>query len=255
MDLLSPPILSRYQFKQYIKPILPLHTYSAHTSSGYPSFSVLITFSPWEAWIWQSPTFPGSPCSSHAELSFETNSWACVHVYQLGSYLVFLSQLASAPLGVLFAWEHKGSPGARPQTLHIVYTCIRVCFSEEHLLPGVVALYCGIAPVCLLVSCIYTLPLVGYQQSTPDTWYRQLIKKKNKANPKAQLKMCVCVCVQNPTAYPKQTHFYHNTMILSWKHFYVIFISPLPYASAGSPHPGALSLTERQILLLYYYIL
>lgn len=127
MDLLSPPILSRYQFRQYIQPILPLHTYSAHASSGYPSFSILITFSPWEAWIWQSPTFPGSPCSSHAELSFETNSWACVHVYQLGSYLVFLSQLASAPLGVLFAWEHKGSPGARPQTVHIVYTCLSLC--------------------------------------------------------------------------------------------------------------------------------
>lgn len=43
------------------------------------------------------------------------------HVYQLGSYLVFLSQLASVPLGVLFAWEHKGSPGARPQTLNRVY--------------------------------------------------------------------------------------------------------------------------------------
>lgn len=36
-----------------------------------------------------------------------------MHVYQLGSYLVFQSQLASAPSGALSAWEHKGSPRAR----------------------------------------------------------------------------------------------------------------------------------------------
>lgn len=44
-----------------------------------------------------------------------------------------------------------------------------VCLSCEHLLPGASALHSGIVSVSLLVSCIYTPPLVGYQQSTPDT--------------------------------------------------------------------------------------
>lgn len=46
-------------------------------------------------------------------------------MYQLGSYLVFLSQLPSGPLGVgVFAWEHRGSPGAGPQTLHEIYVFV-----------------------------------------------------------------------------------------------------------------------------------
>lgn len=58
-----------------------------------------------------------------------------MHVCQLGSYLVFQSQLASAPLGVLSAWEHKGSPGARPYTLHILsmfesVAALSICYQE-----------------------------------------------------------------------------------------------------------------------------
>lgn len=145
------------------------------------------------AWIWQSPTFPGSLCSSHAELSFKTNSWACVLVYQLGSYLVFLSQLASAPLGVLFAWEHKGSPGARPQTLYTVYV-----FSLKHLLPGVVALYRGIAPMCPCVLYLYPsfsgiLTVNSWHLMQTADWKTTTTKKKQ-GQPQstvANVRMCV----------------------------------------------------------------
>lgn len=138
----------------------------------------------------------------------------------------------------------QGKPWSKVQ--HTTYTVyVWVCHSLEHLLPGVIAPYRGIAPVCLLVSCIYTLPLMGFQQSIPATWYRQLIWKKTRSTPKHS---CKHVLVQNPTAYPKQTTFYHNTLILSWRHFCVTFISLFSYPSAGSPHSGGLTLTEGEIL-------
>lgn len=110
------------------------------------------------------------------------------HVYQLGSYLVFLSQLASVPLGGSLRMGAQGKPWSKaPNTKQSV--CVWVWFSYKHLLPGVEACDTGIAPVSILLSCIYTLPSAGYQQSSSDTWHKQLIKKnkKNKANPKAQL--------------------------------------------------------------------
>lgn len=187
------------------------------------------------AWIWPSPSPPNSPCPSHAELSFETNSWACVHVCQLGSYLVFQSQLASAPLGVLSAWEDKGSPGARPlhtaNTVHVWVKAWSICYQE--LLRHTVGLLMSVS------MCLVFIPLDPNSQFlTPDTgsWFE---KNKTRSTPKHS---CKHVYVENPTAY-------QTTMILSWKHFYVTFISIFSYPSAGSPHPGGLSLTERQILL------
>lgn len=110
------------------------------------------------------------------------------HVYQLGSYLLFLSQLASVPLGVLFAWEHKGSPGARPQTLNRVYvfecdSATSICCQESR----------SVTLGLLLPQsfCLVFIPFhrwdTNSQLLTPDTssWLRKT--KKNKANPKAQL--------------------------------------------------------------------
>lgn len=151
--------------------VLPSHTYSSHTvaSSLYSSFSVVNMFSPWEAWIWQSSSFPGSLCISHAELSSETNSWACVHVCQMGSYLVFQSQLASAPPGVFSAWEHKGSPGARPYTLCTVYICVCHCVSQLGTSVRTAAPYSGIAPISFLVSCI--LVFIPFPPRDPNSQF------------------------------------------------------------------------------------
>ena len=91
------------------------------TLSHLPSIHLSLRFLPGRLESGSLPSYPGSPCSSHAQLSFETNSWACVLACQLGSYLVFsVSAGVSSLGGVLFAWEHKGSLRAGP--LHTTYT-------------------------------------------------------------------------------------------------------------------------------------
>lgn len=134
-----------------------------------------------------------------------------------------------------------------PGPTHHIY-CICLSLSQ---LEASVARSCGSRQwdcSCLTPCVLYLYPSFG-GIPTVNSWHLTQaadLKKKTRSTPKHS---CKHVYVQNPTAYPKQATFYHTTMILSWRHFYVIFISPYSYPSAGSPHPGGLSLTEREILL------
>lgn len=129
-----------------------------------------------------------------------------------------------------------------PRTLHRLYVC--ECHSLQH--P-----YNGIAPVCVLVSCIYTpsfngIPTVRASHLMEAADLEEEEKKKNKVNPKNTVANMHMYRIQQSS--PKQTTLYHTTVIPSWKHFYVTFISPVSHPSAASPHPGGLTLTERQML-------
>lgn len=184
---------------------LPFYSYSRHTigSPVYPSFSVLTTFSPSEAGICRSTLFPRSMSASRAQLSSETNSWACMHLCQLGSYLVFFClSWHQAPLGALSAWEHKGSPGASP--LHTTYIILFDKGSLELLLTKAVVSYNRIASWWVVF-----IPFQGWNPNSqplpPDgsSWQKGR-KKNNKVNPKEQLQQ---LHVQNPAAYPKTNNF------------------------------------------------
>lgn len=133
---------------------------------------------------------------------------------------------------------------------HYIY-CICLSLSQ---LEASVARICG----SIQLDCSCLSPCVLYLYSSldgiPTVNSCHLIHaadvKKQTTKKQGQPQSTVAnVYLQNPTEYPKQASFYHITLILSWKHFDATFISPFSYPSASSPHPGGLSLTEREILL------
>lgn len=160
-----------------VKTILPLHnTVHSLASSVYPSLRIPAMFCPWKAWKYLAVLHHclalcvldmlNSPLRQTAEPVCKCVSWALTLFFSLSWRLLpWGSSLHGCTREAL-------ESGLTHYSTYTVY--VRVCHSMEHLLPGVTASYSGIDPVWLLVSCIYTLPLKGSQQSTPDTWYRQL---------------------------------------------------------------------------------
>lgn len=230
--------------------VLPLHTCSAHTvvSSVYPSF-----YDPHHIFSLGGFNLAvslislllcvlhllNSPLRQAAEAVCVCVSWALT--------LFFSLSWRQLPWGVLSAWEHKGSPGARPYThqTDCVFESVSVCgFCEQES----EAAYSGITPVCLHGPVF--IPFRWWDPNSqflpPDTgsWFEKK-KKITRSTPKHSWKH---VHVQKPTLYPRQTIFYHTALIISWKHFYGPLISPFSNPSAGSPHPGGLTLTKREIM-------
>lgn len=165
--------------------------------------------------------------ASQAQLSSETNSWACMHLCQLGSYLVFLFFIflswLQAPLGALSAWKHRGSPG--PSPLHTTYSILFERGSLELLLAGAVVSYNGIASWWVV---FILLPWwnPNSQPLPPDRSSWQKKGGKQQGQPQRAVAAVACTESSNTTQ-NKQLFFYHNTLILS---------SSDP--SADSPHPG-----------------
>lgn len=185
--------------------------------------------------------------SARSDLSFETNSWVvCVFVCLCLCVCVCLCVCSSWALTLFFClscfqvpWGWGSSHVSTREALELGprHWIQSTCLSEELQLYTV-----GLFLSSLLVSYIYTPPLVGYQQSTPDTWYRQL---KNKVRPKAH---CVCACTSMQSNSPPQNKVGFATTQLSAGKSFLWSLSPW-YASDASSHPGAPSLTERQIVL------
>lgn len=115
-------------------------------------------------------------------------------------------------------WSQAPFHGAH----NTLYLCWRVCHSLElwfhtvGLLHTMLYLY----PSCDGIPTVNSCHLIQAADK----------KKKTRSTPKSSWNCCM----QNPTVYPKQTAFYHNTLILC---------SSNP--SAGSPHPGGFTATER----------
>lgn len=120
--------------------------------------------------------------------------------------------------------------------LHAYTVNVWVCHNLEHQLLGDEAPYrdCSCLSPCALYlyPCFDGAPTVNSHHLTQTADF-----EKTRSNPKQTYKH---VHVQNPTAYPRQTTFYHNTAIFSWRHFCVTFI--FSYSSPGLPHPGGCTL-------------
>lgn len=158
-----------------------------------------------------------SVCTSHAELPFETNSWACAHVCQLGSYLVFQSQLASTPLGgpLSLCMGAQGKPWSQALTHNLYCICLTLLQLEASVTRscGSMKWECSRLPCC--ASYLYPsfggIPTVN--PPPPDRGSRGKKKKKSKtrSTPKNSCNMCM-LGIQQQNLHNKQL-FNHTTVI------------------------------------------
>lgn len=101
--------------------------------------------------------------------------------------LFFSLSWRQLPWGALSAWEHKGSPGARPYT-HCIY-----CVSLLQLRASVGRSCCSMQWDCsCLPHCVlYLYPSYG-EIPTVNSCHLIQTAEKNRVNPKAQLQTCAC---------------------------------------------------------------
>lgn len=124
-----------------------------------------------------------SPLRQTAEPVCMCVSWALT--------LFFSLSWRQLPWGLLSAWEHKGSPGARPYTLHILYmfepvTAWSFCYQESWL--HKVGMLLTVSLGLIFIPILWWNP--NSQPLPPDrgSWGK---KKKTRSTPKNSCNMCM----------------------------------------------------------------